>query len=337
MLKKNILTAAICVAALLLLAACGGGGPAVASLPAEPPPGGEDEGALPDWPAPLITVEDQDVPLAWGVANIKTPEATGKLAYDNNKARIDASNISEGYVMILYEGSVQKIKVQITKNGSETTYTYNLNSGGTAEVYPFTEGSGTYTVKVLENVSGSSYALALSQELSVNLTNQFLPFLYPNQYVNFNASSQAVLQAAKLAEGADSDLEVIKNVYEYVISHVTYDHEKAATVKSGYLPVVDTTLATGKGICFDYAALMSAMLRSQGIPTKLTVGYVSGGVYHAWISTYVQKVGWVNSMIYFDGINWKLMDPTFAANANNSQAINEFIGKGSNYAEKYAY
>ena len=48
-----------------------------------------------------------------------------------------------------------------------------------------------------------------------------------------------------------------------------------------------------KGICFDYAALMTAMLRSQGIPTKLEIGY-SGEVYHAWISTYIDEIGWVD-------------------------------------------
>ena len=41
---------------------------------------------------------------------------------------------------------------------------------------------------------------------------------------------------------------------------------------------------------------MSAMLRSQRIPTKLDVGY-SGDVYHAWISCYVTEVGWVDNII----------------------------------------
>jgi transglutaminase/protease-like cytokinesis protein 3 len=298
-----------------------------------------DEGGNvdPDWPSPQIVLEDEEVPLAWGVTTIKTPTNPGTVVYENSKAKIDASNVAEGYIMVSYTGTIPKIKVQVTKSGSQTTYTYDLNPLGRPETYPITEGSGLYTVRVLENISGSSYALALSQDITVNLTNSFLPFLYPNQYVNFDANSQAVKKAAELATGAESDIDVIKRVYEFVVANVTYDHEKAATVQSGYLPVVDTTLATGKGICFDYAALMGAMLRSQGIPTKLSIGYVSGGIYHAWISTYVTNVGWINSMIYFDGTDWKLMDPTFAANSGNSKSINEFIGKGSNYVEKYAH
>ena len=58
---------------------------------------------------------------------------------------------------------------------------------------------------------------------------------------------------------------------------------------------------------------MSAMLRSQRIPTKLEVGY-SGDVYHAWISCYVDEIGWVDNIIEFDGKNWSIMDPTLAAN-----------------------
>ncbi len=40
---------------------------------------------------------------------------------------------------------------------------------------------------------------------------------------------------------------------------------------------------------------MTAMLRSQGIPTKLEIGY-SGEAYHAWISTWIDGVGgWTTS------------------------------------------
>ena len=37
--------------------------------------------------------------------------------------------------------------------------------------------------------------------------------------------------------------------------------------------------------------------------------------------------------IYFDGVNWQRMDPTFASSGTSS----EFIGNGSNYSAKYFY
>ena len=84
-----------------------------------------------------------------------------------------------------------------------------------------------------------------------------------------NADTEAVATASEVVSKAHSDLDAVADIYHYVIENVVYDEEKAATVTSGYLPDVDETLATGKGICFDYAALTTAMLRSQDIPTRL--------------------------------------------------------------------
>ena len=82
--------------------------------------------------------------------------------------------------------------------------------------------------------------------------------------------------------------------------------------------------------------MMCAMLRSQGIPAKLAIGY-TGELYHAWINAHIEGIGWVNSIIYFDGVDWKLMDPTFASSSNSSIEIMQYIGDGTNYQTKYVY
>ena len=154
--------------------------------------------------------------------------------------------------------------------------------------------------------------------------------------MNYTSNSQAVKKAAELTTGKKTSLDKITVIYEFVVSNLTYDKQKAKNVQSGYLPNVDKVLAEKKGICFDYAALMTAMLRSQGIPTKLVVGY-TGDVYHAWINTFIPEKGWIEGIIFFDGTTWKLMDPTFASSANQSKQIMEYIGNGSNYSAKYVY
>ena len=95
-------------------------------------------------------------------------------------------------------------------------------------------------------------------------------------------------------------------------------------------------LTTKKGICFDYASLMAGMLRSQGVPCKLVVGY-AGTAYHAWISVWSAETGWVDGAIYFDGSVWQRMDPTFASSSKGSEAIMQYIGDGKNYSVKYVY
>ncbi len=283
-----------------------------------------------------VTIEDEAVPLYSKPAGslVRTPIASGVTVYENNLAKLDASNMSEGYIMVKYLGSNPKIKIQITKGG--VTYTYDLSNSGVYDVFPLSEGNGSYQVKVFENVSGNQYTQAFSQDINASITNQFGPFLYPNQYVNFNASSAAVQTGSQIVAGASSQVDVVAAIYNYVVGNVTYDTAKAASVQSGYLPNVDLVLAQKKGICFDYAALMTAMLRSQDIPTKLVVGY-TGNLYHAWINVYLDGQGWVDNIIYFDGNSWKLMDPTFASSGGQSEEIMKYIGNGANYQGKYSY
>ena len=263
---------------------------------------------------------------------VLVPTAGTKELYDSNAASIDASNSSEGYVIVTYKGSSPKVKLQITGKDN-VTYTYNLSKN--SEVFPLSAGSGAYKIAVYENVAGNQYSTAMSKNINTEITNTFGPFLYPNQYVKFSSASASVIKASELASSANLDLDVVSSVYNFVIKNVTYDYNKANTVQSGYIPDVDVILQTKTGICLDYAALMTSMLRSQRIPTRLEVGY-AGEAYHAWISTYIKDIGWVNGIIEFDGKNWELMDPTFAANSNEADLKN-FIGNGSNYLTKYIY
>ena len=340
MKKKSIRTStAVLLASAVLYGCAGNSAPAGTGHSAEMQETSASEAAetlgVEDSAETLAVIEDEAVPLYQKPAgsDVRTPVASGSVTYGNGRATIDASKTSNGYVMIKYTGGQSRIKIQIAKS---TTYTYDLNARNTYEVFPFTEGNGTYSIKIFENVSGNQYAQVMSQNISVSLADEFAPFLTPNQYVNFSNGSAAVNKGAELAASAADEIGVVTNVYNYVINNITYDTAKAASVQSGYLPNVDQVLAQKTGICFDYAALMTAMLRSQDIPTKLVIGY-SGGLYHAWVNVYIDNIGWVDNFIYFDGHNWSLMDPTFASSGGQSESIKQYIGNGSNYQAKYTY
>jgi len=273
-------------------------------------------------------------PVEPAIPDILEPVASGTLVAQNEYATIDYSNTQDGYVMVRFdEETSDKLKTQIT--GATTTYTYNLYPGQWA-VFPLSDGNGTYQIKVFRNVTGSQYALVLGQQWEVVLSDEFAPFLRPNQYVNYSESSAAVEKAAQLTAGITNPLEKVAAIYSFVVTTLSYDEERAATVKSGYIPDLDDVLAQEKGICFDYAALMTGMLRSQGIPCKMIFGY-AGSVYHAWINVWTEDTGWVDGVIYFDGMTWQYLDPTFASSADQSPSIREYIGDSSNYTAKYIY
>lgn len=272
---------------------------------------------------------------------VLTPTADGTVTYGNALVTIDASHSDDGYVMVKYNGTNEMVKVLITIPGFDKDYQYTLRSSD-YEAFPLTGGSASYKITVYESVSvaENKYAPIYKLETEFTIKNEFAPFLYANQYVNFTKDSAAVAKGASLAASADTDLDVVDNVYHYLVDNVIYDKSKARDVEDKkiklYLPDPDDTLDTGEGICFDYAALMTTMLRSQRIPTKLVIGY-AGTTYHAWISTYITDVGWIDNIIQFDGKTWTMMDPTFAASGKGSKDTEAFITDSSNYTTSYVY
>jgi transglutaminase-like putative cysteine protease len=266
---------------------------------------------------------------------IPVPSAPGKEAKSNGKAVIDYSNAKDGYVMVRYAARTRQAVKAIVKGPSGSQYVYALRPGA-YETLPLSDGDGGYTVGVYEQIAGTKYAVANTASVKVKLADEFAPFLRPNQFVNYSKDSRAAGVAAELALGAPGFLDKIATVYGYVTENISYDKDLAQNVKTGYLPDIDAVLERKKGICFDYAALMTAMLRCLGIPCKLVVGY-SGQVYHAWINAYSEETGWVDSVIYFDGKTWRLMDPTFASTGGKSDEVMKYIGDGGNYKAKFVY
>jgi len=328
-----LLTALLC---LSLLPACGSQtaeledeAPILAGLPAE---------AVAETKAVDSSgIAEEAAALASAPAPGATPStsAPGTRTQKNSKAVIDYSNSADGYVMVKYTLETDKrIKAQVKGPGG-STYTYNLTPTHWA-AFPLSDGNGSYQISVFENVSGSKYAAVISLQTSVKLADDFAPFLHSNQYVDYDAAPRSVAKAAELTAKSKSELDKVAAVYDYVVNSLTYDKALAKSVKSGYLPELDEVLAKRSGICFDYAALMTGMLRSQGVPCKLVVGY-AGSAYHAWISVWTESQGWIDGVIFFNGSEWQRMDPTFASSGKQSDWIMDYIGDGKNYSAKYFY
>ncbi|MCD8337857.1 MAG: transglutaminase-like domain-containing protein [Lachnospiraceae bacterium] len=251
----------------------------------------------------------------------------------NDLIDVDFSHSSQGYFTCMLKEEDARVNIQIS-GPDGVTYKYFVETANEVVTFPLTAGDGSYVVLGYENIADDEYASLFSYVLDVELDSEFLPFLYPNQYVDFTEDSGAIHLAAELSENSATDVDALNDIYDYVISHIVYDDEKAATVETGYLPNIDETLATGTGICFDYAALTVAMLRSLSIPAKLAIGY-SGDYLHAWIDVYIESKGWVENAIQFSGEDWTLLDPTLSASGSDSDSIKDYVGDGENYTVLY--
>ena len=205
----------------------------------------------------------------------------------------NTSDIGSGVIHITYNGG-GKTKVMIQKG--TTKYTYDINSAGKTESYPLQLGNGSYKISLLANTSGNSYKLISSKNVDVKLKNANSVFLTSIQNINWNVDSKAVAKAVALTKDAKSLEEKAKLLWTYMVKNNSYDYAKLAKLSTGYVPVIDQTLADKKGICYDFSSLYAAMLRSQGTPAKLIKGYApkNASGYHAWNEVYdVSQSKWV--------------------------------------------
>lgn len=282
-------------------------------------------------------IDEKEVFAKDAVSELKMPTADGKLTCNNDFADIDASNASKGYVMIKVkttDASTAKY-VRVTNSNTSVNYDYLLHILNEYIALPLTEGNGAYTVDIVDTV-GTRKVLKNSYTFNVVIEDNITQFLYPNYFVNYNKDSKAVKMANYLCENLTTELSKVQEIYNYVIDNITYDYDLAANNPKGRVPILDNTITTKTGVCFDYASLMTGMLRSVGIPAKLVAGYATN-IYHAWISVYIKDIGWINNIIQFDGKTWKLMDPTFAAASSEASDIMKFIGEGKNYNVRFTY
>lgn len=261
----------------------------------------------------------------------KLPTLRGDEVYTDGNNTVDASNKAEGYLLVTCNDPAAGTLICQVVKGSDT-YNYHMSKGG-EWIFPLNSGSGSYSVSIFTQVEGNYYGQLYSCTVSATLRNSLLPFLYTNSYIDYVGSSQVISLAAEITSDAMSDFEAVNAVFQYVTSNITYNTELAKQISSGsvtvYSPNLNSVLSSHKGICYDYAAMMAAMLRSLNIPCKLVTGYV-GSAFHAWVSVYIDDVGWIEDYVHFEGSSWELLDPTFVS-SGGVKAAAKYIGDGKSY------
>ncbi|NGZ77959.1 transglutaminase domain-containing protein [Saccharibacillus alkalitolerans] len=259
--------------------------------------------------------------LAAGLAPAAVAPASAASA---DASWLDTSYLGQGTIGVSYSANTSKrVKVMITK--ASTVYTYDLNTAKKSETFPLQSGAGSYEVTLLENTSGTSYKKIDSTSVELSKDSEAKVFLGSVQNVNWKDAKSATALAAKLTAGKNTDKEKVQAIYNYVVSNIKYDNELAASVGSVYIPSADSTLASKKGICYDYASLMGVMLRSSGVPAKLVMGnttYVKE--YHAW------------NEVYLDG-KWVIVDATVDAAYKQAGKTIEFSKQANKYSAQKVY
>ena len=212
------------------------------------------------------------------------PSASGKNTLKSGALEVDCGNASDGYIMVRGGASSRKLKIRISRG--ESMFTFDLNTDDQFEVFPLQLGSGSYVCELFENAKGSKFSQAGIVTFDAALKDDLAPYLCPNQYVSYGSDAPAVAKAAEICAGLQTPGEKFNAIREYVKRDYTYDFVTAVSVKPGRMPDISLCFGKGKGICQDLSAMAVCMLRSQGVPAQLMIGYAENR-FHAWVTVFV--------------------------------------------------
>lgn len=212
--------------------------------------------------------------------------------------------------------------VQVTKGEDRDIYHIDKNRN----IIPLTRGAGEYEVNVLENVEGNKYKLLKRAKFKLNgdvKDNQ----LYTASINSIDYANSELIKGLSEKSITDkmTDKQKVESVYNYIISNIKYDHDIVNTLQTTYVPSIDNTIKTGKGICYDYSSLVAGLLRYNKIPTKLVKGHTTEiPEYHAW------------NEVYLDG-KWEILDATIGAAYYKAGQPRPIYGDSKLYTSKLKY
>ena len=210
-------------------------------------------------------------------------------------------NASKGYITVEYDGSLdKKIIVTVTATGSkETKYYYTI--GNEPVNIPLNLGDeALYTISVAQNTVGKKYKVIAKKQFKVEVTSPEGRFLVANPKVNYSSSMSCMKEYSKLLAKVNDKKAVVDAVYADMLKKIKYDKAKADNPPVNYEPNLEMIFKGKKGICYDYASMFAAVLRSNGIPTKVCFGYAPEiRSLHAWNEVYLNGE-WITVDVTYD-------------------------------------
>ncbi|WP_179632147.1 transglutaminase-like domain-containing protein [Clostridium peptidivorans] len=253
-------------------------------------------------------------------------QATYELTYDIKFKYNSLSTINNDYRVAI---NLAKINGTFQKYISASSTDFKLNeddtsitslSSGTVKsgIQKSFKVSKTYNVKNIK----STVDLSKTKGDYSEITSDISYYLKPTYHVESN-EKEIINLANSLFKGITNPYLKAKKAFDYVVLNMKYDLD-SPYANQGALSAVRTKV----GVCEDYAALMTALLRAGNVPARVNTGFCfydseliqtnnNGNDFrHAWVEFYIPEYGWIPA------------DPTHEYTKNGARCVNyDFFGR----------
>lgn len=208
-----------------------------------------------------------------------------------NKLSVDSSNCDNGTIKasLVNPKPDTRYKLGVTLGGEEYYY-YDLEPDK-EYVIPLQLGDGTYQLTLFQNVRDDKYKIVSKAKVEA-APDPNRVWLEPNVKVNFTSSDivdklNDELEKSKVCS-SDPDSVKFKVIANYVRDYFFYDEVLRLLGHIPQDPYVDLNyiLTARMGLCEDMSALTVAMLRLEGVPSRIVFGRANN-ISHAWVEAFV--------------------------------------------------
>lgn len=214
--------------------------------------------------------------------------------------------------------SVMELRMQPRSEGPQTLRTFQISTNPRAQLYAYTDhlGNAVYHFNLLrehEELRIEAQAtveithrppwpetldpLEWSRYNSFNLTDDHFDMLEPSKYARSSLELVSFMKIADLEKPVGDPLSALKTLQRGIYD--SFDYEPGVTEVNS---PIEVALEQRRGVCQDYAHIMTAIARAWGVPCRYVSGYLyhkgahdrsAANATHAWVEAYLPSLGWV--------------------------------------------
>lgn len=219
---------------------------------------------------------------------------------------------------------VAEMRVEPISDANQSCQTFHLGVSQPTQIHRYADGFGnrvhhfnlmTPHLEVRVVAAGIVETHPVGKDLSSNWATVPLdPESMPLETLDYLAFRGPVTRTSKLSplqnslnpKPGDRVVDVA-----FAVMHAIHENFRYAQDVTTASSPIDHLLASGSGVCQDFAHLMIALLRGAGIPARYVSGYIhrpnKESQSHAWCEVWIPDLGWVG----FDPTNDKPVDDHF--------------------------
>ena len=214
--------------------------------------------------------------------------------------------------------SVMELRMQPRSEGPQTLRSFQIATNPLAQLYAYTDhmGNAVYHFNLLREHEELRIEAQATVEIAqmpawpdaldpsewsryndFNLSDDHFDMLEDSRFARTSPELESFMKIADLQKPVGDPLSALKALQRGIYD--SFEYEPGVTEVNS---PIDVALEQRRGVCQDFAHIMTAMARRWGIPCRYVSGYLyhNGARYrsavnatHAWAEAYLPSLGWV--------------------------------------------